>query len=402
MPSSPLIPVEDARRILLERAQPVADAEVLPLADAQGRVLAEDVAARITQPPFDASAMDGYAVIADDATGPVRRLIGVAAAGDMPSVRVTPGTAMRIFTGAPIPEGADTVVIQENTEPAGEDRVRLVQVPAAGANIRRAGQDFAEGGLLLRKGALLDPRTLSLAAAGGHGTLSAHRRPRVAVLATGDELVPPGTLPGPGQISASGGIAIEALARENGAEVISLGIARDNEDELRTAIRAAKDADVLITIGGASVGDRDLIRPVLASLGVELDFWKIAMRPGKPLMVGRLGAMTVLGLPGNPVSSFVCGLIFVEPLIRRLAGLPERKRTDVARLGVALAADGPRLHYMRARFTDEAQTVVEPCESQDSALLATLAEAECLIARPPHADEAAAGETVEVLRLDPR
>ncbi|MEO1989053.1 MAG: gephyrin-like molybdotransferase Glp [Martelella sp.] len=399
--ADPLLSVERAGEILLEHASQVSDTETVALADANRRVLAKDIASRITQPPFAASAMDGYAVRAGDIgpEGAELQVIGEVAAGAMPEAHVTDGTAMRIFTGAPLPQGADSVVIQENTEKRSDAGVFFKTAAAVGDNIRDAGQDFAAGDILLSRGRTLDARALSLAAAGGHATLPVFRRPRVAVLATGNELVPPGTLPGPGQISASGSVAIAALARDNGADVIDLGIAGDSEAAIRGAVEKAVEAkaDILVTIGGASVGDHDLIRPTLAAMGMELDFWKIAMRPGKPLMVGRLGDMRVLGLPGNPVSSFVCALLFAEPLIRHVGHFPPRNRETTAIAASTLADNGSRQHYMRGRFDCEGR--VEMFERQDSSLQATLAEADCLIIRPPHAKAVEAGETVRIVNL---
>lgn len=399
--ADPLLSVEGAGEILLEHAPQIDGTEAAALADANGRVLCEDIVSRITQPPFAASAMDGYAVRAADIgpEGAELRMIGEVAAGAMPDAHVTAGTAMRIFTGAPLPQGADCVVIQENTEKRGNAGVFFKAAATVGENIRQAGQDFAAGDILLRRGRALDARALSLAAAGGHAKLSVFRRPRVAVLATGNELVPPGTLPGPGQISASGSVAIAALARENGADVIDLGIASDSEAAIREAVEkaVAAKADILVTIGGASVGDHDLIRPTLSAMGMELDFWKIAMRPGKPLMVGRLGDMRVLGLPGNPVSSYVCALIFAEPLIRHIGRFPPRKRETTAIAASALAENGPRQHYMRGRLDCEGR--VETFERQDSSLQATLAEADCLIVRPPQAPSVEPGEAVRIVTL---
>lgn len=396
-----LLPVDEALAILLDGVLPIPDRETCDLVEADGRVLAEDLLSRITQPPFSASAMDGYAVRSDDATtGATLSVIGTVAAGETPEMSVAPGTAIRIFTGAPLPPGADSVVIQENTEVMG-DRIRITEFVAKNANIRAAGQDFREGQVLLAEGRLLDARSLSLAAAGGHGTLPVHRRPKIAVLATGDELVPPGEMPGPGQISASAGIALQSLARENGGETRDLGIARDNVAAIEAAVQRARrwGADVLITIGGASVGDRDLVGPTLRSLGMSLDFWKIAMRPGKPLMVGNLGDMKVLGLPGNPVSAYVCALIFAEPLIRRLAALPARDRLCRAFAAEAIGPNGPRRHYMRGRFTGRGERRVAACESQEPSLIATLADADCLIVRPPGDGAVRPGAPLDVMLL---
>ncbi len=396
-----LLPVDEALAILLDGASPITDMETSELVDADGRVLAEDLVSRNTQPPFSASAMDGYAVRSDDATsGATLSVIGTVAAGETLEISVVPGTAIRIFTGAPLPSGADSVVIQENTEVTGE-RIRITEPVAKNANIRAAGQDFRNGQVLLAEGRRLEARSLSLAAAGGYGALKVYRRPKIAVLATGDELVRPGETPGPGQISASAGIALQSLARTNGAESRDFGIARDSAEAIKAAVERARawGADVLITIGGASVGDRDLVGPTLQAMGMSLDFWKIAMRPGKPLMVGNLDAMKVLGLPGNPVSAFVCALVFAEPLIRRLARLAPRDRLMRAVAAEAIGSNGPRRHYMRGRFSDRGQKLVSLCASQDSSLIATLANAECLIVRPPGDGPVKPGDPVEVMLL---
>ena len=399
---SALLSVENALDRLLKKAEPVSDSEIIALQDGDGRVLSEDLRSKITQPPFDASAMDGFAVQADVKAGDVLQVVGESAAGQMPAIPVKAGTAMRIFTGAPLPAGATTVIIQENTLRQDDGQVRIEKAAPAGANIRRAGQDFAKDQVVLPKEALLSGRSLSLAAASGHGAFPVFRKPRLAVLATGNELVPPGTLPGPGQISASGSVATAALARANGAEVIDLGIAADEENAILSAVENARaaNADILVTIGGASVGDHDLVQPVLRTMGMTLDFWKVAMRPGKPLMVGSLGDMTVLGLPGNPVSSFVCMLLFGEPLIRKLAHLPPRNRATTAHTTVALPDNGPRQHFMRARFLDDEKQQVSVFESQDSSLLAALAKADCLVVRPPNAPAASKGDPVKILPLD--
>ncbi|TNB47193.1 molybdopterin molybdotransferase MoeA [Martelella lutilitoris] len=396
-----LLPVDDALSILLNGALPITDRESCDLVEADGRVLAEDLISRITQPPFSASAMDGYAVRSDDATtGATLLVIGTVAAGETPEISVAPGTAIRIFTGAPLPSGADSVVIQENTEVMG-DRIRIMKSVTKNANIRAAGQDFRQGQVLLADGSRLEARNLSLAAAGGYGSLPVYHRPKVAVLATGDELVRPGETPGTGQISASAGIALVSLARANGAEARDLGIAADEPSAIEAAVEDARawGANVLITIGGASVGDRDLVGPTLQAMGMSLDFWKIAMRPGKPLMVGNLDAMKVLGLPGNPVSAYVCALVFAEPLIRRLARLAPRDRLMRAVAAEAIGPNGPRRHYMRARFSDRGQGLVSPSASQDSSLIATLADADCLIVRPPGDGPLKPGDPLEVMLL---
>jgi molybdopterin molybdotransferase len=399
-----LLSVEDALRRILAGVEPTG-AEPVAIEHARGRVLAEPVRALLTQPPFHASAMDGYAVRASDATSLPATLtvIGEAAAGHPFSGRVGPGETVRIFTGAPVPDGADTIVIQENAAREG-DRVSMREgTVAEAAHIRRTGFDFRAGDTLLAAGRRLGPREIALAAAMGHGQLQLRRRPRVAILATGDELVPPGQTPGPGQIVASNHLGVGAMAETAGAEVRQLGIARDTRPDLDAHFARAQDADVLVTIGGASVGDHDLVEPALAARGMTLAFWKIAMRPGKPLMFGRLGGSRVLGLPGNPVSSLVCTRIFLIPLLRALLGQPaDGERPAQARVAVPLEANGPRQHYMRAisKVWADGLPLVSPVRSQDSSLLSPLAEADCLLIRPPNAPAAAPGSAVPILPLD--
>jgi molybdopterin molybdotransferase len=395
--------VDEALALLLADAKPLGS-ERISITTAHGRVLAEPLAARLTQPPFDASAMDGYAIrAADAATLPARlKLIGESAAGHPFDGRVGPGEAVRIFTGAPVPAGADGVVIQEDTARNG-DTVIIQGDNVDLGNIRPRGGDFSAGMQLLGVGRRLGPRELSLAASMGHGDVSVWRRPKVAILSTGDELVPPGETPGVGQIVSSNHLGIGALMDSVGAEVIQLGIARDTQASLIEHVERAKVADVLVTIGGASVGDHDLVAPVLSQQGMELAFWKIAMRPGKPLMSGRLGALRVVGLPGNPVSSLICARVFLVPLVEHLAGAP--KPADVtrpAKATVPIEANGPRQHYMRATLAPgtDGTPVVTPVRSQDSSLLSPLAIADCLVVRPPRAAAVAAGDIVPVLSLD--
>lgn len=403
-----LVPVSEALARLLEGAAPLG-IETVPLDAAQGRVLAEAVVARRTQPPFAASAMDGFAVRAEDtAKAPVRlRLIGQVAAGSVFDGTVQAGETVRIFTGAPVPHGADTVLIQEDAEPVGDDAVRAMASPAPGANVRPSGVDFGEGDLLLEPGRLLDAGALSLAAAGNHATLPVLRRPRVGLVATGDELVQPGETPGPGGIVASASVGIAAMLRDAGAETIDLGIARDTAASLEARLDAALEArcDLLVTLGGASVGDHDLVRPVFAARGMTLDFRKIAMRPGKPMMSGRLGALRVLGLPGNPVSAFVCAQLFAVPLVAALSGRRHVHRRRSARLEVALAGNGPRQHFMRATLARDAagRLTARPFDNQDSSLIRVYAAADALVVRAPHAPALPAGAEVEaiLLRDDP-
>jgi molybdopterin molybdotransferase len=378
--------------------------ETIAIAEACGRVLAQDMKALHRQPPFAAAAMDGYALRAGDgAAGRVLRIIGRSAAGHPFSGTVTAGETVRIFTGAPLPDGADTVLIQENADILADDRICVREPVAAHKNTRKAGLDFDAGDILLKAGRVLDPAALSLCAAAGHGNVAVARRPRVAIVATGDELVEPGTEPGPGQIAASSGVAISAMATGAGARTRDLGIAPDNRDLLAACLRQAVDwkADILVTLGGASVGDHDLVQDVFRDAGMELGFWKIAMRPGKPLIFGRLGAMRILGLPGNPVSGFVCATLFLVPLIRALQGAPWQADMRTAFLSKAMPENDSREDYVRAHWVCNADgtLTVEPFGVQDSSMLSALAAANGLIVRPPHAPAAPAGSPVDVLIL---
>lgn len=401
-----LVPVEEALARILEDAHPVRETEVISLAQANERVLAEDLTARLSQPPFDASAMDGYAVRAEDTTeGAELVIIGVSAAGAAWSGVLGAGQAVRILTGAPVPAGADAIVIQEDTERLGENRIRVTEHAVSGQHIRRKGQDFTEGETVLKAGTVMDFARLTLAAAMDYAMLSVRRRPLVAILATGDELVHPGDTRGPDQIVASSLYGTAAFANAAGADLLDLGIAGDTQASITMAVRKAIDAkaDVLVTLGGASVGDHDLVQPVLTELGMTLDFWRIAMRPGKPLMVGRLGAMQVLGLPGNPVSTLVCALLFLEPLIRQRAALPPLRRAATALAATDLPANGPRQDYMRALLeTDsEGRRIAVPAPMQDSSQTKMLARSDCLIIRPPNAPLLLVGSPCPILLLRP-
>jgi molybdopterin molybdotransferase len=399
-----LMPVSDALAAVLAGAEPLPE-EMISLDQAYHRVLARDVAARRTQPPQAMSAMDGYAVRAADAATIDSELtiIGEVAAGRPFAGMVGAGEAVRIFTGGVVPGGADAVVIQEDTVAAGK-RVTIKEAAIAGRHIRPAGVDFREGDVLLRKGSRLTERDLALAAGMNHPHLAVCGRPKVAILATGDELVMPGSTPGHGQIVYSNGYALHALARSEGAETIDLGIAADTLEATTAGIRRAREsgADILITTGGASVGDHDLVQQALRDEGIAMAFWKIAMRPGKPMMHGRLGAMGVIGLPGNPVSSYVCAFLFMVPLIRALSGRSViHHRRERAVLGRDVSANDQREDYLRAHLEerDDGTRVVLPVNHQDSSLLANLAAAQVLLVRAPFAPKAEAGTACEVLRL---
>ena len=399
----PLMQVADALQQVLAGAHALP-AEDVALSDALGRVLASDLGALRTQPPAALSAMDGYAVrSADVANGPATlTVIGEVAAGHPFDGKVGDGQAARIFTGGVMPEGADTVVIQELTTRNG-DQVATQKPTAKARNVRAAGIDFREGEVLLRAGRRLTDRDLMLAAAMNHPTLRVYRRPKVAVLGTGDELVAPGSTLKAGEIVYSNGFALTALVKNEGAEVIDLGIARDKLEDIAASIRRARDsgADILLTSGGASVGDHDLVQRALTGEGLDLSFWRVALRPGRPMMHGRLGSMHVLGVPGNPVSSYVCAFLFLAPLIRALSGRGDvEQKPQAARLGVDLPANDERADYLRATLSDGPEGAVAiPVPVQDSSLMAPLAKADCLLIRPPHAPAAAAGSPCVILKF---
>lgn len=398
--------VAEARARVLAAARTIRDSETIPLGEALGRTLAADLTAKRTQPPASVSAMDGYALrAADVAVLPAKlKLIGESAAGHGFAGSVAAGQCVRIFTGAPVPDGADAVLMQEFAEADGTSISPQRTVPK-GDFIRAAGLDFSEGDRLLAAGTVLGPAEMALAAAMNHAMLPVIRRPRVAILATGDELVPPGAEIGPDQIVASNGFAIAGYVRLAGGQVIDLGIAGDDFAAIETGIRRAREAraDVLVTLGGASVGDHDLVKSALAKEGMELGFWRIAMRPGKPLIHGRMGEMSILGLPGNPVSAIVCGIVFLVPLVRALCGASDGEvdTSEAAVLGGPLRANDVRQDFLRAtlRIGAEGQLVATPFPAQDSSLLRVIAQAQCLIVRMPHAPEAKPGDPCRVVRL---
>ncbi|TPN09712.1 molybdopterin molybdotransferase MoeA [Mesorhizobium sp. B2-1-3] len=398
-----LLPVAAALERLLEGAAPLAS-ESVSLLEAVDRVLAEPVVALRTQPPFNASAMDGYAVRAVDAASVPSRLsvMGVAAAGRGFDGAVGKAQAVRIFTGAPLPQGADTIVIQENVRDLGGGSIEVVEPTAEGRNIRRFGLDFSEGDILLEKGRVLDPAALSLVASANHPRVGVVKRPLVAIIATGDELLPPGSELGPDQIISSNAYGVAAAAQSVGAHALDLGIAADREEAIAALVRkaVAAGADVIVTLGGASVGDHDLIHDVLTGEGMTLGFWKIAMRPGKPLMFGRLGDIRCIGLPGNPVASLVCSQLFLKPLLARLGGRDFRQDIRQARLGAAMQANDLRQDYVRAVVRQEAgMLVATPFSIQDSSMLRILADANGLIVREPSASAAAVGNACSVIML---
>jgi molybdopterin molybdotransferase len=403
-----LISVEEALQHVLAHAVALP-AERVPLAKADGRVLAEDLKALRTQPPADMSAMDGYAVRASDVTqAPVRlKVIGEVAAGRPFASAVGKGEAARIFTGGVLPPGADTVVVQEQTTRDG-DNVDVQKPSVKGRNVRPQGLDFRRGETAFTAGHYLRARDLQLAAGMNHPLLPVHRRPKVVLFATGDELVPPGTEPGPGQIVYSNGFALAALAREEGADVTELGVVGDRLDDTIAAVRKARElgADILVTTGGASVGDYDLVQKAFVAEGMELSFWKIAMRPGRPLMHGRLngrlGTTHVLGLPGNPVSSYVCSFLFLVPLIRRMSGRSDLSAPiESAVLGCDLPANDERADYLRSTLTSGSDgPVATPFPLQDSSMMVPLAKADCLVVREPYEPPAKAGSRCRIVKFE--
>lgn len=398
-----MLSVAEATEKIVSAFAPIG-AETVSVDRAFGRVLAEPLTARLTQPPADVSAMDGYALRAEDvASLPARLKVTMKiAAGQAPEGRIAKGEAARIFTGAVVPAGADTVVIQENTEAEGDFVTVREGDRKPGQHIRKAGNDFKAGDVGLPAGRYLSARDIALAAAMNRPWLSVSRRPRIALLSTGDELVNPGDPIGPAQIIGSNAIGLSAFVAACGGEPLNLGIARDNMADLDRALDAAKGCDALVTLGGASVGDHDLVQKALTARGMDLAFWKIAMRPGKPLMFGRLGSMNVLGLPGNPVSTIVTATLFLKPAIERMLGVAGKDRPN-PRIALArdLRANDQRQDYLRAFISagPDGTLQVSPYDKQDSAMLSLIASADGLIIRPPHAPAAKAGDLVEVLML---
>jgi molybdopterin molybdotransferase len=394
-----MLSVAEAHARVLGLVAPLP-AEDVPIAAAGGRVLAADVVAGRDQPPFAASAMDGYAVrAADAAPGSRLRVIGASQAGARFAGEVGPGEAVRIFTGAPVPTGADAIVIQEDADVEGG---AIVVSPGreAADHVRPAGGDFRAGARVAAP-RRLRPADVALIAAMGHGTVRVTRRPAVALIPTGDELVPPGTAPGPDQVVSSNAYGLKAMVEAAGGEARLLPIARDEPETLAATLALAEGADLVVTLGGASVGEFDLVQATALAQGMALDFYKVAMRPGKPLIAGRLGARALLGLPGNPVSAMVCGQIFLIPAVERMLGLPGAMPTPLpARLAAPLEPNGPRAHYMRARVEPDGRGWrCTPAARQDSSLLSILANSNALLVRPAGDPARASGEEVEFLWL---
>jgi molybdopterin molybdotransferase len=397
-----LMPVDEALARIFDGVKPLPTETIL-LGKALGRVLAKDVFAKHDQPPFAASAMDGYAVQHEDVTTlpATLKLIGASNAGHAFKGAVKPGTAVRILTGAPLPKGADTVVIQENTERDG-DTLRVLNETPSGKNIRRAGLDFSKGSLLVKVGTKLVARDIGLLAAGNTARIIVHRTPCIVLFTTGDELVLPGGKARPDQIYSSNSHALEAMAHTLGCEVVNLGIIRDNLAATKAAIRKGLGADVLLTTGGASVGDHDYVQEAFKACGVKIAFWKVALRPGKPFMYGRKGKTHVMGLPGNPVSALVTARLFFAPLVKALQRLPTAETIIIVRLATALPANDERRDYIRAQISEAADgmRVVTPFSLQDSSMQRTLQSSGALILREPYAPAAGAGSLVKALVLD--
>jgi molybdopterin molybdotransferase len=397
-----MISVEEARERILADLRPTS-AEIVALANAWGRVTAAPLTARLTQPPADVSAMDGYALRATDgALGAVLRMIGSAPAGHPFEGAVGPGEIVRLFTGSVVPAGADAILLQEDAT-ATDTEVRVNEAVIAGRHIRRAGQDFAAGDAVVPAGRRLTARDIGLASAANHPWITVHRRPRVAILATGDEIAMPGEPIPPGGIVSSNSHALAALVRATGGEPVVLPVAADTREAVAAVADAVHGMDLLVTTGGASVGEHDLVIESLKTRGLKLDFWQIAMRPGKPLLFGTLGPVPVLGLPGNPVSALVCSILFLLPALSRLGGLPAAPPpTTPAIAGAALRANDHRADHLRATISldSRGRFVATPFPVQDSAMLRRLALADALILRAPHAPALAEGGEVEVVRLD--
>ena len=390
-----MITVDEARALLLALTAPLGVQEV-PLIEAAGRVLARPVSARRNQPPFDASSMDGYAMKAAEVERHAMfKVIGEAAAGHAFNGIVGPGQAVRIFTGAPVPKGADFVVIQENITRSG-DLITIADEPGQKDNIRIEGGDFSKG-TTIDPPLLLRAEDIALLAAMNIPTVPVARKPVVALISTGDELVMPGETPGPDQIIVSNTFGLKAMLEAAGAQIRIMPIARDTVSSLKTTFDLASGSDLIITIGGASVGDHDLVAPVAAELGMERSFYKVAMRPGKPLMAGKLGASAMVGLPGNPVSAMICAEIFIKPMIRAMLGQDTTQANLLtAPLTAPLSENGPRQHYMRARLDDDG---IAAFDNQDSAMLSVLAQANALMVRPANDPARAIGEMVPYLAL---
>ena len=393
-----LMPVAEAQAAIVRGVEPL-DAQTVSIFEAAGRILAQDLSAKLTQPPFAASAMDGYAVRRADIASlpPCLKVIGRSVAGHGFEGEVRAGEAVRIFTGAPVPAGADTIVIQENTKATDDGAVEILESAPLGQHIRPRGYDFSEGDTLLASGMELASRQLMLAAAMNNATVAVTRRPIIAILANGDELVLPGQSPASGQIISSIPAGMKAAIAAWGGESLLLDLAQDSKESLAARVQDAQGADVLLTIGGASVGEHDLVRGTLEDMGARFEVLKVAMRPGKPVMFGFLDKQRILSMPGNPASAIICARVFLKPLLDRFLGRARRDEPRTVRLAVPLDANGEREHYMRAKLSDDG---VAPIGDQDSSLMSVFANADCLLVRPDRGAALPAGALVRVIPLD--
>lgn len=400
-----LLPVDQALEKLLDGAEPKGT-EKMPISQLRGRILAKDLVSKRTHPPFNASAMDGYAVKYKDAAeiGATLKVIGESAAGHGFHGTFGDGESVRIFTGAPVPSTADTILIQENTEKLDDGFVRVTAPAQANRHIRLAGVDFSKDDVLLKKYRKMDYSAITLAASMNYANVEVFQKPLISVLATGDELVSPGEEPGLDQIIASNAFGVMAMCESAGADIFDLGIAQDKLDVIKFSVQKALDSktDILVTIGGASVGDHDLVQQALTEMGMELNFWKIAMRPGKPLMYGTIDGMRVIGLPGNPASSLVTASLFLAPLVRKLAGRHSTTPISTAKLSVDLPENDHRQEYMRAYIETDAsgEKTVTPFTRQDSSLVRVFADANGLLIRPPNAKSASKGDICGVILFE--
>lgn len=400
-----LLPVDEALERLLDGAEPKGEEQV-SIGNAHGRILSQNITSKRAQPPFNASAMDGYAVRYVDANkvGMTLRVVGESAAGHRFSGSIGQGEAVRIFTGAPVPDDADTILIQENTKVVQDNIIEVTDPAQANRHIRLKGVDFDEDQMLLEKSRYLDYSALTLTACMNQSHVFVFQKPNVCVLATGDELVEPGGTPDENQIISSNSYGVTALCSNAGANVHDLGIAFDNMDDIKERVQKAIDskADILVTIGGASVGDYDLVQKALVDMGMELNFWKIAMRPGKPLMFGKLGDMRFIGLPGNPASCLVTAILFLAPLVRKLAGNPALQIIQKAKTTIDLPENAERQDYMRARVErdENGELIATPFSRQDSSLVRVFADANGLLIRTPNAKSAKTGDICDVILLN--
>jgi len=398
-----MISVKEALERILTSLKAV-ETETIPLDEALGRVLAKDIISKRTHPPSDVSAMDGYAIRAEDAMSPPTslRVIGESAAGKPFNGVVQTGEAVRIFTGAHLPSGTDSIMMQENTDRLSDEIVRLNTPAILARHVRPKGLDVQQGDICLNAGTYLSSRHIGLAATAGYGHVTTYKRPKIGLLFTGSELVKPGDPCGPDQIVNSNAPMLSALIEQYGGAPVNLGIAEDSAEAILEAAKGFQDVDLCVTVGGASVGDHDLVQPVLKQAGLEVDFWKIAMKPGKPLIYGSFQGKPFIGLPGNPVSALVCAFLYLVPALKALTNQSDCSHIQLkARVESILSENGPRQDYIRAVFSQTPDGLkVTPLSIQDSSMLSSLAQSNCLLVREPHAPAAEIGEQVAILPFD--